>query len=296
MTLASMTGFARRDGAVGATRWTWEVRSVNGRGLDVRLRLPPGWDALDPPARAVISRALARGNVTANLQLETDAAAGAVVRLNEAALAAAIAAAEEVHRRVGGVPASVGELLAVRGVLEVADLSHDAAAREALAAALTAGLEATLVDLIAARRGEGAAVGAVIGSQISTIAALVARAEASEGRRPEAIRARLAEQVRRLLDTGAAFDAERLHQEAVLIATRVDVQEEIDRLKAHVEQARALLAGDGPVGRRLDFLAQEFGREANTLCSKSNDTELSRIGLDLKATVDQLREQVQNLE
>jgi len=296
MTLASMTGFARRDGAVGATRWTWEVRTVNGRGLDVRLRLPPGWDALDPPSRAAIAKALTRGSVTANLLLETEAGGGAGVRLNETALGAALAAAAEIHRRTGGAPASVDAILAVRGVLEVTDERMDEAAREALAAAILAGLDAALADLVAARRGEGAAVGAVVAAQVAAIAALAARAEASEGRRPEAIRARLAEQVRRLLETGAAFDAERLHQEAVLVATRVDVQEEIDRLKAHVDQARALLAGGGPAGRRLDFLAQEFGREANTLCSKSNDTELSRIGLDLKAVVDQLREQVQNLE
>lgn len=295
MSLSSMTGFARRDGVVGAARWAWEVRSVNGRGLDVRLRLPPGWDALDPPSRAAIAKALGRGSVTANLQLETDVGPGGI-RLNEAALAAAIAAAAEIHRRVGGPPATADAIIGVRGVLEPADQAMDDAARETLSRAVIGGLEAALRALVEARRDEGRAIAAVVAAQIDTIAALVTRAEASDGRKPEAIRARLAEQIRRLLDVNAAFDAERLHQEAVLIATRVDVQEELDRLKAHVEQARVLIAGDGAVGRRLDFLAQEFGREANTLCSKANDSELSRIGLEMKATVDQLREQVQNLE
>jgi uncharacterized protein (TIGR00255 family) len=296
MSLSSMTGFARRDGVEATPRWTWELRSVNGRGLDVRLRLPPGFEAVDVPARASIGRALIRGSVTANLTVEMPSAGGAGVRLNERALASVLEAAEQVRLRIGGAPPSVEGLLALRGVLEPAEAEADPDAHARLESAVLAGLEAALVELVAARRGEGAAVAGIVAGQLDAIEALARRAAAAEGRRPEAIRARLAEQVRRLVDASPALDAERLHQEAVLIATRADVQEEIDRLTAHVGQGRALIAEGGAVGRRLDFLAQEFGREANTLCSKANDAELTRIGLELKAVIDQLREQVQNLE
>ena len=296
MSLASMTGFARRDGTEGAVRWTWEVRSVNGRGLDVRLRLPPGFDAVDPPVRAAIGRLLTRGNVTANLAIETDAAAAGGLRLNERALESALAAAEIVRARTGGPPPSVDAILGLRGVLEPAEAVPDEAARRRVEIAVLAGFDQALAALVAARREEGAAIGAVVGGQIDQIEALAAQAAASDSRRPETIRARLAEQVRRLLDAAPSLDPERLHQEAVMIATRADVQEEIDRLVAHVAQGRELLAKGGAVGRRLDFLAQEYAREANTLCSKAGDPALTRTGLELKAVIDQLREQVQNLE
>lgn len=237
MTLCSMTGFSRRDGTTRGQRWTWELRSVNGKGLDARLRLPPGLDRLEIAVRERVGKRLTRGNLQISLTLARETAA-TTLRVNDEVLAA----------------------------------------------------------VVAARAGEGAAIGRVLGGHVEAIERLTAAAEACPARRPEAIRARLAEQVTALLDAVPALDPQRLAQEAVLIATRADIREELDRLTAHVAEARRLLAGGGPVGRKLDFLAQEFNRETNTLCSKANVRELTAIGLDLKAVVDQLREQIQNIE
>lgn len=294
MTVSSMTGFARASGASANGQWAWELRSVNGRGLEQRLRLPPGFDDVEVEARGRVAKAFARGNIGGTLTVETVSAGG--FRLNDAALAAVIDAAERVRERLPSATVSADGLLALRGVLEPIDATRSEADDRALRQAVLAGLDQALAALVSARKAEGKAVAAVIGAQLARLAELTAAAAATEGRRPEAIRARLAEQLRRILDATPPLDPERLHQEAALIASRADVQEEIDRLAAHVGQAHALLAEGGPVGRRLDFLAQEFGREANTLCSKSNDPELTRLGLELKATIEQFREQVQNLE
>jgi len=294
MTVSSMTGFARASGASASGQWAWELRSVNGRGLEQRLRLPPGFDDVEVEARGRVAKAFARGNIGGTLTVETVSAGG--FRLNDAALAAVIDAAERVRERLPSATISADGLLALRGVLEPIDATRSEADDRALRQAVLAGLDQALAALVAARQAEGKAVAAVIGAQLARLSELTAAAAATEGRRPEAIRARLAEQLRRILDATPPLDPERLHQEAALIASRADVQEEIDRLVAHVGQAHALLAEGGPVGRRLDFLAQEFGREANTLCSKSNDPELTRLGLELKATIEQFREQVQNLE
>lgn len=294
MTVSSMTGFARASGASANGQWAWELRSVNGRGLEQRLRLPPGFDDVEVEARGRVAKAFARGNIGGTLTVETVSAGG--FRLNDAALAAVIDAAERVRERLPSATISADGLLALRGVLEPIDATRSEADDRALRQAVLAGLDQALAALVSARKAEGKAVAAVIGAQLARLAELTAAAAATEGRRPEAIRARLAEQLRRILDATPPLDPERLHQEAALIASRADVQEEIDRLAAHVGQAHALLAEGGPVGRRLDFLAQEFGREANTLCSKSNDPELTRLGLELKATIEQFREQVQNLE
>jgi uncharacterized protein (TIGR00255 family) len=294
MTVSSMTGFARASGASASGQWVWELRSVNGRGLEQRLRLPPGFDDVEVEARGRIAKAFARGNVGATLTVETLSAGG--FRLNEAALEAVIAAVERVQARLPSATISADGLLGLRGVLEPIDAVRNEADDRALRRAVLEGLDQALAALVAARQAEGRAVTAVVAGQLARIAELTTAASATDGRRPEAVRARLAEQLRRILDTTPPLDPERLHQEAALIASRADVQEEIDRLVAHVGQAHALLAEGGPVGRRLDFLAQEFGREANTLCSKSNDPELTRLGLELKATIEQFREQVQNLE
>lgn len=294
MTVSSMTGFARASGASANGQWAWELRSVNGRGLEQRLRLPPGFDDVEVEARGRVAKAFARGNIGGTLTVETVSAGG--FRLNDAALAAVIDAAERVRERLPSATVSADGLLALRGVLEPIDATRSEADDRALRQAVLAGLDEALAALVSARKAEGKAVAAVIGAQLARLSELTAAAAATEGRRPEAIRARLAEQLRRILDATPPLDPERLHQEAALIASRADVQEEIDRLAAHVGQAHALLAEGGPVGRRLDFLAQEFGREANTLCSKSNDPELTRLGLELKATIEQFREQVQNLE
>ncbi len=290
-----MTGFARADGSGGAYRWTWELRSVNGKGLDVRLRLPPGFEPLEAPARERLGAGLIRGNVQASLAMQSQAGVGRI-RVNEDVLAEVIAAMERVGRRIAAQPPTLDGILALRGVVETVDEADDPEVRAALGADILADLDTALAALTADRWREGRAIGAVLTARLDEVARLVAAAEASPARTPEAIRARLAEQVSALVATGAALDPDRLHQEAVLIATRADIREELDRLVAHNAAARALLAEDGPVGRRLDFLAQEFNREVNTLCAKSNDRGLTAIGLDLKALVDQFREQVQNLE
>jgi uncharacterized protein (TIGR00255 family) len=294
MTISSMTGFARASGASAGGQWVWELRSVNGRGLEQRLRLPPGFDDVEVEARGRIAKAFTRGNVGGTLTVET--VASGTFRLNEVALEAVITAAERVRARVPGATVSADGLLGLRGVLEPIDAARNEDDERALRQAVLTGLDQALAALVAARRAEGQSVAAVIAGQLTRISELTMAAAASDGRRPEAVRARLEDQLRRILEANAAFDPERLHQEAALIASRADVQEEIDRLAAHVAQARAILAEGGPVGRRLDFLAQEFGREANTLCSKSNDAELTRLGLELKATIEQFREQIQNLE
>src|SRR5580704_12823169 len=295
MALSSMTGFARADGAHGSYRWTWELKSVNAKGLEVRLRLPPGWDSVELPVRARAAEALTRGTVYANLTATREGVAP-VVRVNEPVLGAILMTMRNVAKRIDAAPPSVDGILGLKGVIEVIDEDDSEDDRRAAEAALVAGFVRALAGLADMRRHEGAALGGVLAQRLDEIAALTARAEAAPGRRPDAIRARLKEQVALLLDASERFDADRLHQEAILIAAKVDVREELDRLAAHVAQARRLLDQGGTVGRRLDFLAQELNREANTLCSKSNDVDLTNIGLELKSIVEQFREQVQNLE
>ncbi|NLH81459.1 MAG: YicC family protein [Phyllobacteriaceae bacterium] len=295
MPLYSMTGFARRDGVAQGHRWTWELRSVNGKGLDARLRLPPGLDRLEIGVRERLSKRLTRGNVQAALTLAREEAATAL-RINEAVLDAVIAAMNRVADRIDATAPTLDGVLAIKGVLETAEVEDDEATRAALDAALLVGLDDAIDDLLAARAREGEAIGRVLLGQIDEIARLTAAAEAHPARTPEAIRARLAEQVEALLGAVPALDPQRLAQEAVLLATRADIREELDRLVTHVAEARRLLGEGGPVGRRLDFLTQEFNRETNTLCSKANDRGVTAIGLDLKAVVDQLREQIQNIE
>lgn len=295
MPLSSMTGFARADGAVDAYRWAWEVRSVNGKGLDVRLRLPPGFEHLEGPTRERIAATLARGNVQATLTLQSQPGAMRV-RVNDEILAEVMAAMERIRGRIDAAPPTLDGILSIKGVIETTEAEPDDAARAALAKAMLADLDAALASLSADRVREGGAIVVTLGTRLDEIHRLVRAVEASPARTPEAIRSRLAEQVAMLLDAAPALDPDRLHQEAVLLATRADVREEIDRLDAHVAAARDLLAESGPVGRRLDFLAQEFNREVNTLCSKSNDRTITALGLELKAVVDQFREQVQNLE
>jgi uncharacterized protein (TIGR00255 family) len=288
-----MTGFAREAGATGAVQWAWELRSVNGRGLDIRVRVPSGLEAAGEQARQLIRDRFSRGQCQLGLTLSRSAA-GSRVRINEDVLAALIGALGRMRLPPDLKPASVDGLLAVRGVVEV-DETDDAASPE-LAAALKSGAARLVASLSEVRQAEGAALGRALAGQLATMAELVDAAEAHPGRQPEAVRARLTEQVAALLETGSALDPGRLHQEAVLLATRADIREELDRLRAHVVAARELLASGGAVGRRLDFLAQELGREANTLCAKANDVALSRIGLELKTVVEQFREQAQNVE
>ena len=295
MALRSMTGFARTDGAIPGYRWTWEARSVNGKGLDIRLRLPSGFDRLEIPVRDRAAKLLVRGNCALTLTLSRDAPT-ASLKINEEVLAAVIAAMNTISGRIDAAAPTLDGILGLKGVLEMAESEEAPETREALDAAILASADATVAQLDAARAGEGAAIAEVLLGHLARIEALTAAAEACPARQPEAIRERLRRQVEDLLGAVPALDPQRLHQEAALIATKADIREELDRLKAHIGQARQMIVTGGPVGRKLDFLAQEFNRESNTLCSKSNDRELTGIGLDLKATVDQLREQIQNIE
>ena len=296
MPLASMTGFARVAGALGRTRWAWEVRSVNSKGLDIRIRVPSGSDAIEQTARQAVQTRLKRGSVQATLTLERPEGV-TEVRINEQALSALLSAAQTIAARVPGAGTpSVDAILATRGVVEFIEPEETAEETAATAEAIGVDFQSALEALAEARAREGAALEAILGERLSKIAELTSAADACPARRPEAVAKRLAEQVSALMGTGVALDSDRLHQEAAILATKADVREEIDRLHAHVEAARALIAEGVAVGRRLDFLAQEFGRETNTLCAKSNDRSLTAIGLELKAVVEQFREQVQNVE
>jgi uncharacterized protein (TIGR00255 family) len=295
MALSSMTGFARGHGVSGPYAWAWEIKSVNGKGLDLRLRLPPGWDAIEPGVRARAAETLARGSVQAGLTVERSGAAPAV-RINTAVLEAVLASMRELSRRIEASPPTLDGLLALKGVMEISDTEDSEEDRRSAEAAVAKGFAEAIGALADMRRHEGAALGQVLTARLAEISALAQRADQSPGRQPEAIRARLTEQIATLLAQSERFDPDRLHQEAILIATKADVREELDRLAAHVAQAQSLIAQGGPIGRRLDFLAQEFNRETNTLCAKANDIELTNIGLELKAVVEQFREQVQNVE
>lgn len=295
MALQSMTGFARAAGEHEGTAIAWELRSVNGKGLEVRLRLPSGHDRLEPSVRQQVQRRFTRGNLQATLSMSTG---GRLVQpvVNDAFLKDLAGLAKRLEDQYGCQPATADGLLALRGVLEVPEDALGEEERALLDADVLAVLGRALDALEAARKEEGEALRALLTGQLDAIAALARRAEADPAREPAAIRARLAEQVKLLIDAAPSLDEARLSQEAAFLATKADIREELDRLGTHVASARALLAEGGPVGRRLDFLAQEFNRESNTLCSKSNAASLTAIGLELKAVVDQFREQVQNLE
>lgn len=295
MPLASMTGFARAQGASGAYAWAWELKSVNAKGLDLRLRLPAGWDAIEAPVRAALTKLLARGTISAVLTIDRSGAAPSV-RVNEDVLGALVEAAKKAASRFGVSPPGLDSLLGMKGVIEVADSEERPEEKQAVEKAVVQGFEQALKELSAMRVREGDALKHILSERIDEIAKLTAAADASPARKAEAIRAKLIEQVKTLLDTGEKFDADRLHQEAVMLAAKADIREELDRLTTHVAAVRKLLSDGGPVGRKLDFLAQELNRESNTLCAKANDVSLTAIGLDLKAAVDQFREQVANLE
>ncbi|PBC03009.1 YicC/YloC family endoribonuclease [Mesorhizobium sp. WSM3860] len=296
MNVQSMTGFARAAAELDGTSIAWEVKSVNGKSVEVRLRLPPGFDRLEPAVRQTVQKRFARGNFQATLTVARAVAQQAQPVVNEAFLKDLAGLAKRLQEQFGTAPATADGLLSLRGVLDILETVETEEERAALDATILSALDMALAGLEQARQSEGAALRKLLSGHIDAIEALTLKAEADPSREPAAIRERIAEQVSLLMDASANLDAVRLHQEAAFLATKADIREEIDRLKTHVASGRALLSSGGAVGRKLDFLAQEFNRESNTLCSKSNAAAVTAIGLELKAVVDQFREQVQNLE
>lgn len=291
--VASMTGFARADGHGEGYSWTLEAKSVNGRGLDIRCRMPNGFDGIEAIARAEMPKRLARGNV--NLTLSVTRTAGvSQVRINRALLAEVIALAKEIEG-AGAAPPRLDALLAIRGIIEPVE-EDETEARGRMEEAVRGDLARLIDDLAAARIAEGKRLAEVLADHLVEIGRLVGLAASCASTQPAALREKLRAQVQALLDAIPAMAEERLAQEAALLIGKADVREELDRLRAHIQAARDMLAEGGAIGRRLDFLCQEFNREANTLCSKSADVELTRIGLSLKASIEQFREQVQNIE
>lgn len=295
MALSSMTGFARSHGTSGPYSFEWELKSVNAKGFDFRVRLPQGWDDVEAAARKRSADKLSRGTVYANLLVKR-ASTESTIRVNEDVLAAVIAAASNVSGRIDAVAPSVDGLLNIKGVIEVVEPETSEEETSAASAAIIAGFDTALASLVEMRKREGATLGDILLQRMDEIEALVKRAEAAPGRKPEAVRARLAEQIATLLQVSDRFDSDRLSQEAIMMAAKADIREELDRITSHIAQARDMIRKGGAIGRRLDFLAQEFNREVNTCCSKSNDLELTNTGLEMKNVVEQFREQVQNLE
>ncbi len=296
MTLQSMTGFSRASAEHDGTAIAWELKSVNGKSVEVRFRLPQGFERLEPQARQAVQKRFSRGNIQATLNITRAAGMMAQPVVNEALLKDLAGLAKRLQEQFGAAPPSADGLLALRGVLDVPETTETEEMRAGLDAAVLGALDAALTGLEQARQAEGQALGDLLRGHIDTIEVLTLKAEADPSREPAVIRARIAEQVALLMDAASNLDEARLHQEAAFLATKADIREEIDRLKTHVASGRALLSGGGSVGRKLDFLAQEFNRESNTLCSKANAAAVTAIGLELKAVVDQFREQVQNLE
>jgi uncharacterized protein (TIGR00255 family) len=295
MAVKSMTGFARAAGRSGAWRWAFEVKSVNAKGLDLRLRMPAPFDRAEGEARARLAKALFRGTCFATLTAQREGAA-TEARIDQGGLEAVAATARAAAEKAGIAPPTMDGLLALRGVVEIVEAADDEETVAAACAGALQSLDEALAALGAARRTEGEALATVLRDRLDAIAALVEAADANPARRPEAVRARLAQSVATLMESSRGFDENRLHQEAILLTAKADIREELDRLSTHVAAARALLAEGGAIGRRLDFLAQELGREANTLCAKANDVTLTAQGLELRAQIEQFREQVQNIE
>ena len=295
MSIKSMTGFARTEGAHGTTRWVWEVRSVNGRNLDLRMRLPPGFDSLEARIRDAASARLQRGSVQVSLNVKRDEGLTAI-RLNEDILAQSITAAQRVHKLTGGPAVSVDTLLAIKGVLEIVEAVETETEAELRSNAMLASFVGALDGVVASRSNEGVRLASVLAEQVGQIERLTESLTASPGRTPAVIQRRLADQVSRLTEASSVLDPVRLHQEAILLASKADIEEELKRLQVHAAAARDLLGAKEAVGRKLDFLAQEFNREANTVCSKANDGAMTALGLSLKAVIEQFREQVQNIE
>jgi uncharacterized protein (TIGR00255 family) len=295
MALQSMTGFARREGTSGRHRWAWELRSVNGKGLDLRLRLPPGLERLETDIRRLASEHFARGNIQAGLSLSVGENRFEAT-INQDALTAVLAMRDQLAGIVDPAPLKLDTLLAIRGIVEFREAEDSEDVIAARDSDIMAGLEGALFDLRTMRQQEGRALGHILLDQVEAIETLTISVESDPSRSAPEIVSKLAAQIALLMDEGPGLDRDRLHAEAALLATKADLREEIDRLKAHVAATRDLIAKGGPVGRKLDFLAQEFNRESNTICSKSTAVAVTAAGIELKVVIDQFREQVQNLE
>jgi len=295
MTLASMTGFTRRGGEAGPFTWNWELKSVNNKGLEVRTKIPGFLDGFDIEIKKVVSAALTRGSVFLNLQIDRAADSERFV-VNEARLADLIDVAARYSDQPGVVPASIDGLLSVKGVVELVSDAPSDDELASLRASLLADLKLLVAELVVARQAEGQRMEAFLTKQLSEMQGLMAAAKVAVGDRGAAMRERFMSQVKKLEQSDKPVSDERLAQEIAVMAVKADIQEEFDRLESHFVEAATLLEAKKPVGRRLDFLCQEFNREANTLCSKSGDTQLTKIGVDLKVLIDQFREQVQNIE
>jgi len=294
----SMTGFASAKGSLDGARWSWEIRSVNARGLDLRLRLPDGLDDLEPAVRKALTARLVRGNITLGLRLVNEQR-DARALLNSDLLDVGLAALKTIELRAEEqglhlTASTAAEILSLKGMMDGQEPRDGD--QTALVAALKAQIPALLEAFCAARAAEGAELATVLSAQIDEIERLVQRAATAAATRQEKMAETLKTNLAAILDNAAGADPDRVAQELAMLAVKADIAEELDRLAAHITAAKALLAARGAVGRKFDFLMQEFNREANTLCSKSGSTELTQIGLDLKSVIDQMREQVQNIE
>ena len=294
--LKSMTGFARSQGQYQGCSWTWEVKSVNGKALDMRCRFPHGFDGVEMLTSNEISKQFKRGRFSVNLNMKTSGSSGRLT-VNQEFLDQLPTLLTLVKEKAPDATApSLDGLLGLKGVVEVEEADETEEFRSALESAIVTSLGDAVSGLKTMRETEGGQMEAVLRGQIEHVATLTAKAEKMAALRPEAIRQKLTKQIEELLEASPALSEERLNQETALLISKADIREELDRLIAHVESVRELLQSTEPVGRRLDFLCQEFNREANTLCSKSSDVELTNVGLELKATIEQFREQVQNIE
>lgn len=295
-----MTGFARAAGQSSSdtieANWQWELRTVNGRGLDVRLRLPSGFEQLEAPSRKAISGKLARGNVQAGLQVTTRASGGGLA-LNEETFEQAATAARRAAQLYGTDAPDLESLLRMRGVIDAVDTELDTETKDVLSAEMLATLDLAIDETCAMRTHEGGQLRAIIADQLDLLETHMRAIMASPTRSSDALRARLAEQISKVIESGIeGVDPARVAQELALLVTKADIEEELTRLAAHIESVRALIGENKPAGRRLDFLSQELNREANTICSKSNDLDVTNHGMELKVIIDQFREQVQNVE
>ncbi len=295
MTAKSMTGFARQEDSLDSHLWFWELRSVNGRGLDVRLRLAPGHDFLEPFVRDSVRKEFSRGSIQISLNVKRSSAEPQI-QINEQVISSLLEMTRTVGKKHGLEPPGFDSLLNIRGVVDTVEPEESEKETQIRVEAMKAGFLSALDDLAKARAEEGGRLADILEGQLVRIGELADMAANAPSREPENIRTRIAEQIARITGSVGDMDPDRLHQEAVLLAAKADIQEELDRLQTHISAARDLLRSDSPSGRKLDFLAQEFNRESNTLCSKSNHVDLTEIGLELKVVVDQMREQVQNIE